>query len=65
METVSMLKKNIVLAGLCIAIFLTTSAWSQTLEENFNDLVHYLKISNFDLAQGYAESIVDSNEPGR
>ena len=56
-----MLKRNVVLAGLCIAIFLTTSAWSQTLEENFNDLVHYLKISNFDLAQGYAESIVDSN----
>jgi hypothetical protein len=61
METFSMLKKNIVLAGLCIAIFLTTSAYSQTLEQNFNDLVHYLKISNFDLAQGYAQSIVDSN----
>jgi hypothetical protein len=61
METFSMLKKNIILAGLCITILLTTSAWSQTLEENFNDLVHYLKISNFDLAQGYAQSIADSN----
>jgi hypothetical protein len=61
METFSMLKRNVVLAGLCIAIFLTTSAYSQTLEQNFNDLVHYLKISNFDLAQGYAQSIVDSN----
>jgi len=55
------IKRNVVLAGLCIAIFLTTSAYSQTLEQNFNDLLHYLKISRFDLAQGYAQSIVDSN----
>jgi hypothetical protein len=61
METFSMLKKNVVLAGLCIAIFITTVAYSQTIEQNFNDLVHYLKIRNFELAQGYARSIVDSN----
>jgi hypothetical protein len=61
MEIFSMLKRNVISAGLCIAILLTTSAFSQTLQQNFDDLVHYLKISNFDMAHGVAQAIVESN----
>jgi HEAT repeat protein len=55
------IKINVVLAGLCVVVLLTNIAFSQTLEENYNDLLHYLKIGRFDLAKGYAQTILDGN----
>ena len=51
--------------ALGIGFILTASAiaQSQTLESNYNDLLHYLQIGRFDLAKGYAQAILDSNSP--
>jgi HEAT repeat protein len=47
----------ILAAGLCIA----GTGFSQTLEENYNDFLHYTTIGRFDLAKGYAQAVLDSN----
>jgi HEAT repeat protein len=39
--------------------FNTCSA--QSLEENWNDFLHYIVIGRFDMAKGYAQAIIDSN----
>jgi len=44
-----------------IAIFLVSVAFSQTLEDTWNDFLHYIKIGRFDLAAGYAQLILQSN----
>ena len=56
-----MLNRNTFAAVVCIALVLTAPVLSQTLEENYNDLLHYLKIGRFDLAAGYAQTILDGN----
>ncbi|MCJ7729186.1 MAG: HEAT repeat domain-containing protein, partial [Sedimentisphaerales bacterium] len=56
-----MLNRNTFAAVVGIALVLTAPVLSQTLEENYNDLLHYLKIGRFDLAAGYARTILDSN----
>ncbi len=33
----------------------------QTLQSNYNDFLHYLMIGRFDLAKGYAQSIIALN----
>jgi hypothetical protein len=33
----------------------------QTLEDNWNDFLHYIKIGRFDLAKGYGQVIIESN----
>jgi hypothetical protein len=58
-----MLSRNAFLAIVGIALILAAPALCQTLEDNFNDLLHYLKIGRFDLAQDYARTILDSNAP--
>lgn len=47
----------ILAAGLCIA----NIGFSQTLEENWNDFLHYTAIGRFDLAKSYAQAILQSN----
>ena len=47
----------ILAAGLCI----TNIGFSQTLEENWNDFLHYTAIGRFDLAKSYAQAILQSN----
>ncbi|MGD2094470.1 MAG: HEAT repeat domain-containing protein [Phycisphaerales bacterium] len=45
-----------------VAALLTASAsFAQTLDDNFNDFLHYTKIGRFDLAKGYARAVIDSN----
>jgi hypothetical protein len=56
-----MLNRNTFAAVVGIALVLTAPVLSQTLEENYNDLLHYLKIGRFDLAAGYAQTILDGN----
>jgi len=38
-----------------------TISLAQTLEDNWNDFLHYTKIGRFDLAKGYAQNILNSN----
>lgn len=44
-----------------IALILAAPVFAETLEGNYNDLIHYLNIGRFDLAKGYAQAILDSN----
>jgi len=56
-----MLNRNTFTAALGIILVLAAPALCQTLEDNYNDLLHYLKIGRFDLAKDYARTILDSN----
>ena len=47
----------ILAAGLCIV----SSGYSQTLEKNYNDFLHYTSIGRYDLAKGYAQAVLQSN----
>ncbi len=48
-------------AILAVALIVVNTGFAQTLEENWNDFLHYTKIGRFDLAKGYAQTILDSN----
>ncbi len=56
-----MLNKNTLAMVLVLGIILAAPVFADTLEGNYNDLLHYLKIGRFDLAKGYAQAIADSN----
>ncbi|MGA2322385.1 MAG: HEAT repeat domain-containing protein [Sedimentisphaerales bacterium] len=56
-----MLNRNTLVLVVGIAIVLVASAFAETLEGNYNDMLHYLKIGRFDLAKGYAQAVLDSN----
>jgi len=56
-----MLKK--ILWVILISIILSSSnpAFSATLEQEWEDFLHYTKIGRFDLAKGYGKTIINSN----
>ena len=56
----SMLRKRTITAILTIAVLAVTTAFGQTLEDNWNDFLHYTKIGRFDLAKGYAQAVLNS-----
>jgi hypothetical protein len=56
-----MLSKRTITAILTIAVFAVNTGFGQTLEDNWNDFLHYTKIGRFDLAKGYAQAVLDSN----
>lgn len=58
-----MLNRRILAGAFTVVFVLAAPALSQTLEGNYNDLLHYLQIARFDLAKGYAQSILDGNAP--
>jgi len=43
------------------SLFIVSTGFAQTLDENWNDFLHYTKIGRFDLAKGYAQAILTSN----
>ena len=47
---------------LAVTLFVVSAGFAQTLEENWNDFLHYTKIGRFDLAKGYAQAVLDSND---
>ena len=55
-----MLRKRTITAILTIAVLAVTTAFGQTLEDNWNDFLHYTKIGRFDLAKGYAQAVLNS-----
>jgi len=52
-------KTAIVILAIVYLGFSTCSA--QSLDENWNDFLHYTKIGRFDMAKGYAQAILSSN----
>ena len=56
-----MLNRNTLVMVAGIAMVLAAPVFAETLEGNYNDLLHYLKIGRFDMAKGYAQAILDGN----
>jgi hypothetical protein len=56
-----MFKGKITIAVLIIGFLAVGTSFAQTLEDNWNDFLHYTKIGRFDLAKGYAQAILDSD----
>jgi HEAT repeat protein len=48
-------------AIMAVALFAVNACFAQTLEENWNDFLHYTKIGRFDLAKGHAQAVLTSN----
>jgi HEAT repeat protein len=48
-------------AILAVTLIVVSTGFAQALEENWNDFLHYTKIGRFDLARGYAQTILNSN----
>jgi hypothetical protein len=49
------------IAIVAVTLIVVSTGFAQTLEENWNDYLHYTKIGRFDLAAGFAQTILDSN----
>ncbi|MBN2594391.1 MAG: HEAT repeat domain-containing protein [Sedimentisphaerales bacterium] len=56
-----MLKARTAIAILAITYLGVSTCSAQTLEENWNDLLHYTKIGRFDMAKGHAQAVLASN----
>ncbi len=56
-----MFRGKITVAVLAIAFLAVGTCFAQTLEENWNDFLHYTKIGRFDLAKGYAQAVLESD----
>jgi hypothetical protein len=50
-----------VAAILVLGLFVVSTAFAQTLEENWNDFLHYTKIGRLDLARGYAQAVLETD----
>jgi len=57
-----MFNRKTVAAILSIVLFAGVAGFGQSLEENWNDFLHYTKIGRLDLAKGYAQAIL-AGEP--
>jgi hypothetical protein len=56
-----MLKRKTFAAILVVGFLLVSTGFTQSLEENWNDFLHYTKIGRLDLAKGYAQAVLQSN----
>ncbi len=56
-----MLKRKTVVAILAVGFFITSIGLTQSLEDNWNDFLHYTKIGRLDLAKGYAQAILQGD----
>ncbi|MGA2678837.1 MAG: HEAT repeat domain-containing protein [Sedimentisphaerales bacterium] len=56
-----MLNRNNLVMIVGIALVFAAPVFAETLEGNYNDLLHYLNIGRFNLAKGYAQAILDGN----
>ncbi|UCE99057.1 MAG: HEAT repeat domain-containing protein [Planctomycetota bacterium] len=55
-----MFNGKIITAILVVGLFTVSVAFTQSLENNWNDFLHYTKIGRLDLAASYAQTILDS-----
>jgi len=56
-----MFKAKTAIAILVIAYLGVSTCSAQTLEEDWNDFLHYTKIGRFDMAKGHAQAVLASN----
>ncbi len=56
-----MFDRRIVSAILIVSLFTVSVGLAQSLADNWNDFLHYMKIGRFDLAKGYAQAILQSD----
>jgi hypothetical protein len=56
-----MFKGKTATAILAVTLIVVSTGFAQTLEENWNDFLHYTKIGRFDMAKGHAQAILASN----
>ncbi len=56
-----MLKRKTVAAILAVGLLMAGTGFTQSLEDNWNDFLHYTKIGRFDLAKGYAQAVLQSS----
>jgi HEAT repeat protein len=56
-----MVSRKTVAAVVVVAFFLAGTTFAQTLEDNWNDFLHYIKIGRFDLAKGFGQAVLQSN----
>ncbi len=52
------LRRKTLAAILAIVLFGAGAGFAQTLEDNWNDFLHYTRIGRLDLAKGYAQAIL-------
>jgi len=48
-------------AILTVILLVVSIGFAQTLEENWNDFLHYIKIGLFDMAGGHAQAVLESD----
>ena len=56
-----MFKGKTIVTILAVGLFTAGAIFAQSLEENWNDFLHYTKIGRLDLATSYAQAILDSD----
>ena len=57
-----MFSRKTLAAILAVVLFGAGTGFAQTLEDNWNDFLHYTKIGRLDLAKGYAQAVL-AGEP--
>jgi hypothetical protein len=58
---ISMFSRKTIPTIFAVILFALSAVFAQTLEQNWNDFLHFTDIGRFDLAKGYAQAILDSN----
>jgi len=56
-----MFDRRIVSVILVVSLFTVSVGLAQSLADNWNDFLHYMKIGRFDLAKGFAQAILQSD----
>jgi hypothetical protein len=56
-----MFNAKTVAAILAVGLFSISAGFAQSVEENWNDFLHYTKIGRLDLAKGYAQALLESD----
>ena len=56
-----MFDRKTVAVILAVGFFVISSVFAQSLDDDWNDFLHYTKIGRFDLAKGHAKAVLDSN----
>lgn len=55
-----MFNRKTIAVILAVGFFVAGTGFTQALEENWNDFLHYVKIGRLDLAKGYAQTVLTS-----
>jgi HEAT repeat protein len=60
LEKSLMINKKTFAFVLLLQVIILGTCFAETLEENWNDFLHYIKIGRLDLAKGYGRAIIES-----